>query len=165
MNIINATIPELKVLNCRQMVCFMGYLSEAGDEHSTAQQFQDAFMLLKRSKRLLTSAFPDTGKGPIPKTDCRFNTEMMAKRKVNQHRQAVYYHSVSVTTNICWKTSEQLWDTLNKPIIPLKQNVLKSMKTTVQSRWHDMNPRTGALPENLGCFGLREPQRCTVSLR
>lgn len=44
----------------------MGDLSEAEEECSTAQQFQDAFMLLKRAKRLLTSAFPDTGKALFP---------------------------------------------------------------------------------------------------
>ena len=49
------------------MVCFMGYLSEAGDEPSPAQRFQDAFMLLKRAKRQLTSAFPDTAKATAPK--------------------------------------------------------------------------------------------------
>lgn len=46
-------------------------------------------------------------------------------------------------------------DKLNKPIIPPKQNVLKSMKTMVQSCRADMNPRLGARPENLDVRTLR----------
>lgn len=83
---------------------------------------------------------------------------MKTSQSTYSHRQAVYYHSVFVTTNICYQTLQSIraaTDELNRPIIPLEQNVLKSMKTMVQSCHADTNPRPGAWPENLDARTLR----------
>lgn len=139
------------------MASFITYLSEAGDEHSSDQQFQDAFMLLKRAKRLLTSAFPLTSLQIV----CRLDTKMMTineSESINIQSRTVYC-SVSVTTNICYQMLQNIraaMDKLNKHVIPLKQNVLKSKKTLVQSCQPDMTePNPGAEPENLDIRTLR----------
>lgn len=100
-------------------------------------------------------------KGRVPKQNADSTRNLWQKMKASQstysQRKAVYYHSISATTNICYRTLQNIraMDKLNKPIIPLEQNVLKSVKTMVQSCHADMKPRPGALPENLDVRTLR----------
>lgn len=66
--------------------------------------------------------------------------------------------SASETTNICYQTLQNIraaTDKQNKPIMPPELNVLKSMKTMIQSCHTDMNPCPGARPENLDARTLR----------
>lgn len=122
----------------------MGDLSEAEDEHSIDQQLQGAFMQLKRVKRLLTSAFPDRGKALFSNTvQIRHKDYGTESKSINVESQRSCVSSQCLCNNKhlfsgCCRTSMVSMDKLNKPIIPLKQNVLKRKKTVVQSCRADM---------------------------
>lgn len=155
------------------MVCFMGYLSEAGDEHSTAHQFQDSFMLLKRAKCLLTSAFPDTRRALFPNRlqiqHNNYGKQFFESKSINIQTSCLFSRCLSNNTHLLsdaakhesgYGQAEQADHTTEAKCFEMNEN-----NGSVMSRWHDMNPGPGALPGNLGCSDSWEPQRSTVSLR
>lgn len=88
-----------------------------------SQQFQDAFMLLKRAKRLLTSAFPDAGKALFPNT---LQTKTDRESVVTQLRTScllsLYFcnnkHLLSDASKL-----QSSYNKLNKLFIPERVNV------------------------------------------
>lgn len=152
------------------MACFITYLSEAGDEHCP-DQIQDGFMLLKRAKRLLTSTVPLTEEALFPnRVEIQHKTDGNKWKRVNQHSVTNSPLLQYLCNNKhCYHRLQNIktaMDMLNKPVIPLKLNVLKSKKTLVQSCQADM---TWTLvlehSQRIWMFGLREPQQSTVSTR
>lgn len=97
-------------------------------------------MLLKRAKRLLTSAFPDTGKALFPNTQQNQNNNHGQKMETSQSshsgQSVCCYHSVSVTTNISNRTLPNIratTDELNKPII------------TTEAKCFEINENSGSV--------------------